>query len=216
MKCGSYAKKHGIAGPGEVSNQSQPKPTKQDKPENEFEATIASLRRELEEARARIAELEEENAALKSEKESSWGSQLQKSIEDADKAMKEVKVVAPAKEYYDDDGVVVKVRGGLWGDKFGSFRMSADGKSGHRVKSPALPMVESQDQAQADLDAYAVKRGWQLITRCDDCSRELDADVSGLCDDCQDELDAEAALHQEEENVQEFQFGGKTIRARED
>ncbi len=56
------------------------------------------------------------------------------------------------KRYFDKNGVVMYARRGL-GENFMTFREH------HRVKSPALPVRLTLEEAQADLDAYALKNG---------------------------------------------------------
>jgi hypothetical protein len=59
---------------------------------------------------------------------------------------------------------VIFVSQGL-GKEYGSFYRKATSKSVgmHRLKSPALPMVPDRNQAEADLKAYAEKKGWLPI-----------------------------------------------------
>ena len=65
------------------------------------------------------------------------------------------------KRYLDDQGRVLFVSGGLSRDKFGTFWRSPSGGL-HRVKSPAMPMVPSKEEAQQNLDDWAAKKGLQL------------------------------------------------------
>ena len=64
--------------------------------------------------------------------------------------------------YLDDKGELVFVALGLGGTTWGSFRHGASAKSLHRVVSSAVPMRESPELAQADLDAYAKQKGWRV------------------------------------------------------
>lgn len=65
------------------------------------------------------------------------------------------------------DGFEIFVSKGLWGGdddrpQYGTFRHS--GKGGlHRVKSPAMPMVATAEEAQRNLDAWAVKKGLRVV-----------------------------------------------------
>lgn len=73
--------------------------------------------------------------------------------------------------YYDEKHQVVAVIHGL-NDKW----ISARGR--HRVKSQALPPRDTQEEAQADLDAYADGKGWEIVS-CDGYIQEVaDTDVS--------------------------------------
>ena len=62
--------------------------------------------------------------------------------------------------YIDERGSAVFVEKGLGGGTWMSMRQS-NSRGLHRVKSPALPIRDSRDAAQADLNAYAEKRGWR-------------------------------------------------------
>ena len=61
--------------------------------------------------------------------------------------------------YRDEKGRLVFVGKGI-GDEFMSLRQGASVVSSHRVKTRALPLRETRDEAQADLDAYAARKGW--------------------------------------------------------
>lgn len=66
--------------------------------------------------------------------------------------------------YTDPEGRAVFVSGisGMIYRGYATFR--ATGRGGiARVKSSALPQRSSEDAAQADLDAYAIERGWEPI-----------------------------------------------------
>lgn len=74
--------------------------------------------------------------------------------------------------YYDEKHRVVAVIHGL-SDKW----ISARGR--HRVKSPSLPPRDTQEEAQADLDAYADGKGWEIVP-CDGYIQEVaDTNVNG-------------------------------------
>ena len=59
----------------------------------------------------------------------------------------------------DENGIAVFVDHEIGGGNFMSFRR---GKSGglHRVKTKSLPLQKTFDEAQADLNLYAEKKGW--------------------------------------------------------
>ena len=63
--------------------------------------------------------------------------------------------------YRDDHGDIILVAEGLLKGKWMAMRQSHSGGL-HRIKSPALPIRDSRDAAQADLDDYAGKRGWHV------------------------------------------------------
>lgn len=63
--------------------------------------------------------------------------------------------------YIDNQGNEVFVSSGLGNDTFGTFRRSATG-SIHRVKSPMMPMIESSEKAQSNLDVWAKKNQLKL------------------------------------------------------
>ncbi|WP_243124387.1 hypothetical protein [Clostridium sp. AWRP] len=58
-------------------------------------------------------------------------------------------------KYLDKKGSKVFVSTGL-GSKYGTFRKSKNGGL-HRVKSPAMPMVESREEAEKNLKTWAEK-----------------------------------------------------------
>ncbi len=61
-------------------------------------------------------------------------------------------------KYKDDKGYTYSARHGL-GDAGWFVMKSKNGVGWHRVKSPALPERENESEAQADLDAWAEKKG---------------------------------------------------------
>lgn len=66
---------------------------------------------------------------------------------------------ADGRIYYVGQGLGQNVPGAQWF----SLWQKSDGKGGtHRLKSPSLPLRDTQEEAQADLDAYAEKKGWQV------------------------------------------------------
>lgn len=86
-------------------------------------------------------------------------------ILDADREHKEL----PVRSFLDNDDKEIFVSTGLGGDTFGSFRRSPTGGL-HRVKSPAMPMVATREEAQANLDAWAKKKGLQPVEH-EQCSQ---------------------------------------------
>ena len=63
-------------------------------------------------------------------------------------------------QYRNAQGEIILVAEGLQKGKWMSMRRSNNGGM-HRIKSPALPIRDSREEAQADLDAYAKKHGWR-------------------------------------------------------
>lgn len=61
---------------------------------------------------------------------------------------------AEPRSYIDADNRPIFVEAGLGGKEYGSFRRRASG-SLERVKSSKMPMVESRDEAQRNLDKWA-------------------------------------------------------------
>lgn len=59
----------------------------------------------------------------------------------------------------------ISVSEGLHAGQWMAMRLAKNGRSKHRVKSPALPIRATRDEAQADLDAYAAKRGWRVLEK---------------------------------------------------
>ncbi|HYE82662.1 MAG TPA: hypothetical protein VEG39_10930 [Clostridia bacterium] len=73
---------------------------------------------------------------------------------------------ADARRYVDTKtGRLIFVRSGIGGDIFKAMYQDA-GKwgsgSAHGVKSPELKWKNTQEEAQADMDKYAVKKGWKV------------------------------------------------------
>ena len=60
--------------------------------------------------------------------------------------------------YLDEKGRELFVSAGLGGNEYGTFWCSHTGGM-HRVKSPAMPMVATREEAQANLDTWAEKKG---------------------------------------------------------
>jgi len=68
-----------------------------------------------------------------------------------------------SKQYYDDDGGLVLVSCGIsGGDKWMTVRQKKPTSGTHRIKSPKLPVRETQKEAQQDLDAYALSKNWDV------------------------------------------------------
>lgn len=69
-----------------------------------------------------------------------------------------VRAVESVEKPIDHNGRELFVSQGLWGDKWGVFyRRTASGGL-HRVKSPALPMVATREEAERNLAAYLAKK----------------------------------------------------------
>jgi len=65
------------------------------------------------------------------------------------------------KQYYDDNGALVSVTCGISeGDKWMTVRQKKPKSGTHRISSPLLPVRTTRDEAQHDLDAYAIARKW--------------------------------------------------------
>lgn len=65
--------------------------------------------------------------------------------------------------YRDDKGNTYRAHRGL-GDTGWFVMKQKDGSEGwHRVKSPACPERETEDEAQTDLDAWAEKKGLKAV-----------------------------------------------------
>lgn len=69
---------------------------------------------------------------------------------------------AEPRRYLDDRGRDLFVAS--TGDEYGTFWKTPLLGGMHRVKSPAMPMVKTREEAQANLDAYAEKKGFKLVT----------------------------------------------------
>ncbi len=81
---------------------------------------------------------------------------------------REPEELAP-RSYLDEKGQEIFVSAGL-GDEYGSFRRSPSGGL-HRVKSPYMPMVNSKEEAQANLDYWATDKGLQLVGGDNHCEQ---------------------------------------------
>ena len=65
--------------------------------------------------------------------------------------------------YVNEKGEKIFVSEGLQPGQWMAMRLAKNGYSKHRVKSPALPIRAKLEDAQADLDAYAARRGWRVV-----------------------------------------------------
>jgi hypothetical protein len=68
--------------------------------------------------------------------------------------------------YSDKKGRLLFVGSGLGGDNYGTMykksgKWAAPGK--HRVKSPALPMRTTKEEAERDLDWYAIEHNLVMV-----------------------------------------------------
>ena len=61
------------------------------------------------------------------------------------------------KKYKDPQGRIAEVTRGIGGDIFFSAH------HGHRIKSKFLPLRDTFQAAQDDLDAYAAKKRWSKV-----------------------------------------------------
>jgi hypothetical protein len=62
--------------------------------------------------------------------------------------------------FFDDKGCGIVVARGLGRNQYMAMRPSLSG-SHHRVKSPSLPVRETFDEAQTDLNNYAAIKKWR-------------------------------------------------------
>lgn len=64
--------------------------------------------------------------------------------------------------YVDEEGREVFVSDGIAaGRYYGSYRRKPNGISIKRIKTRFLPLRKRREEAQADLNAYAQRKGWQ-------------------------------------------------------
>mgnify|MGYP000883415647 CR=1 FL=1 len=86
--------------------------------------------------------------------------------------------------YVDTKGRLIFVRQGLDGRFMTMYKVAGkwDSSGAHRLKSKALPARETESQAQADLDAYAAKHGWETVDgepaggqSCANCGADKDS-----------------------------------------
>lgn len=67
-------------------------------------------------------------------------------------------------DYYDKDGALVCVSPGRDGHTWMTVRKKTPRSGGWRVISNDLPVCRTRDEAQADLNAYAQKKGWAVCS----------------------------------------------------
>ena len=71
-------------------------------------------------------------------------------------------------KYVDEKQRLIFVSAGLGGDQYMTMYQDYgkwDSSGAHRLVSKELPIRETEAEAQADLDAYAMRRGW--LPYCD-------------------------------------------------
>gem|GEM_PF-3917795 len=71
------------------------------------------------------------------------------------------------RRYLDEKGREIFISESLSSGTFGAFRQSSSGGL-HRVKSPAMPMVDTKEEAQRNLDAWAKEKGLKLVVTIDE------------------------------------------------
>lgn len=86
---------------------------------------------------------------------------------DTDKSEQREPEELPPRRYLHENGRELFVSNGL-GSEYGTFWRSEKGGL-HRVKSPDMPMVATREEAQANLDAWAAKKGLQQVDGDDQC-----------------------------------------------
>lgn len=67
-------------------------------------------------------------------------------------------------KYSDSKGRLIFVSSGLGGDQYMTMYKNPDKWTSagmHRLKSKELPLRDTKEEAQADLDALAKKKGWK-------------------------------------------------------
>jgi hypothetical protein len=67
-------------------------------------------------------------------------------------------------QYLDRKGRLLFVSKGIGPDCFGTFYRKRGGGGKHRVKSPALPIRGTRQQAEDDLAWYAMEHDWVPVT----------------------------------------------------
>lgn len=69
--------------------------------------------------------------------------------------------------YFDDHDRLVLISVGISGNgspaRWASYRRKTPTRSLQRIKSKFLPLRSTPEEAQADLDAYAKRKGWRGI-----------------------------------------------------
>ena len=67
------------------------------------------------------------------------------------------------KQYYDENGALIFASCGISNcSKWMTVRQKTTRSGTHRVKSKNLPIRATRDEAQADLDAYARTKNWEI------------------------------------------------------
>ncbi|OPX91824.1 MAG: Chromosome-partitioning protein Spo0J [Pelotomaculum sp. PtaB.Bin104] len=101
--------------------------------------------------------------------------------------------------YIDDKGRLLFVSPGISGGDTWMTCYTKNGKGSHRLKSPVLPLRNTREEAQFDLDMYAKNKGYKLAAEaeppCENVQDILETD--DLCDvwgDLVDELTDEELL----------------------
>lgn len=99
--------------------------------------------------------------------------------------------------YVDTKGRLIFVRQGLDGRFMTMYKVAGkwDSSGAHRLKSKALPARETESQAQADLDAYAAKHGWETVDGVVKCNVRKCPFHACMSDDCQLEHIAQNGQH---------------------
>ena len=67
--------------------------------------------------------------------------------------------------YIDSIGNLVEVVPGIGGRFWIVARRTAGDRAHHRLKSPHLPPRDTADEAEADLEKYAERKGWKHYER---------------------------------------------------
>lgn len=66
--------------------------------------------------------------------------------------------------YEDDTGNLYRISSGISGGAYWmTFRTPLRGRRGHRVKSKYLPLRETREDAQRDLDEYANRKKFRRV-----------------------------------------------------
>ena len=68
-----------------------------------------------------------------------------------------------SKQYYDENGALIFASCGISdGSKWMTVRQKTTRSGTHRIKTKRLPIRATRDEAQADLDAYAREKQWNI------------------------------------------------------
>ncbi|MTI82608.1 MAG: ParB/RepB/Spo0J family partition protein [Firmicutes bacterium] len=71
-----------------------------------------------------------------------------------------------SRSYLDENGQEIFISSGLGQDIFGTFRRKSSGAL-QRVKSPAMPMVDTREEAEKNLQIWAEQKGLQVKSECE-------------------------------------------------